>query len=78
MDGIAAAGELPPELAAVQASLLALIASARCTLDAVEAVVAEPRTFASGAALVRQAAALGAPLVGAVLATLLASAEPEA
>ena len=77
MDG-AAPGELPPELAAVQASLLALIRAARGTLDAVESVVAEPRTFATGAAFVQQAVALTGPLVATLAATLLApSTEPD-
>lgn len=75
MEG-AVPGDLPPELAAVQASLLALIAAARCMLDAVEAVVAEPRTFAAGAALVQQAAAVTGPLV-ATLATGLFTAGTE-
>ena len=74
MDG-AADGALPselsPELLAVQASLLALIGAARCTLDAIEAVVAEPRTFAAGAALAQQATAVAGPLVGALAAALL-------
>ena len=64
-------GELPPELAAVQSSLLALIAAARSTLDAVEAVVAEPRMVAAGAAVMQQAAAMATPLVTALVATLL-------
>ena len=69
-------GALPPELAAVQSSLLALIAAARATLDAVEAVVAEPRTFAAGAAVVQQAATVATPLVGALAATLLGAVVP--
>ena len=77
----AAPGELPtglpPDLAAVQASLLALIGAARCTLDAIEAVVAEPRTFASGAALVQQAVAVAGPLVGALAATFLVPDAPD-
>ena len=62
---------LPPELAAVQTSLLALIAAARSTLDAVEAVVAEPRMVAAAAGAVQQAAAMATPLVTALVATLL-------
>lgn len=71
MDGTAAPGGLPPELVAVQASLLALIAAARASLDAVEALVAEPRTFEAGAQLVQETAALAGPLVRALAATLL-------
>ena len=77
MDG-AVPGDLPPELVAVQASLMALIAAARCTLDAVEAVVAEPRTFAIGASLVQQAAAVTGPLVVAMASGLFAAGtEPD-
>jgi hypothetical protein len=65
-------GDLPPELAAVQASLLALIAAARSTLDAVEAVVAEPKMLVAGAAVVQQAAAVATPLVAALVTMLLA------
>lgn len=71
MDGTAGDGALPPELEAVQASLLALIAAARSTLDAVEALVAEPRTFAAGAQLVQETAALAGPLLRSLAATLL-------
>jgi hypothetical protein len=71
VDGTAGDGALPPELAAVQASLLALLAAARSTLDAVEALVAEPRTFAAGAQLVQETATLAGPLVRAVAASLL-------
>jgi hypothetical protein len=62
---------LSPELVALQRSLLALIASARAALDAMEAVVAEPRTFATGAAFAQQAAALVVPLASSVAASLL-------
>lgn len=71
MDGAAGDGELPPEMAAVQASLLALLGAARSTLDAVEALVAEPRTFAAGAQLVQETAALAVPLVRVLAASLL-------
>ncbi len=75
MDTIdAGADPLSPELLALQRSLLALIDAARCTLDAVEAVVAEPRTFAAGATVVRQAAAVATPLLVSLAGTLLTPA----
>lgn len=71
MDGTAGDGALPPELAAVQASLLALLSAARSTIDAVEVLVAEPRTFAAGAQFLHDTATMAAPLVKALAATLL-------
>ena len=72
MDTIdAGTSPLSPELLALQRSLLSLIDAARCTLNAVEAVVAEPRTFAAGAAVVQQAAAVATPLIVSLAGTLL-------
>lgn len=67
----AGASPLSPELLAVQRSLLALIDAARATLDAVEAVVAEPRTFAAGAHVVQQAASVATPVIVGLAASLL-------
>ncbi len=67
----AGASPLSPELLALQRSLLALISAARSTLDAVEALVAEPRTFAAGAHVVQQAAAVATPVVMGLAASLL-------